>query len=83
GPADSCRVYGSLELNKVQGDFHITARGHGYMEMGAHLEHESKFEETPVVGGGPATSRRSPAGSTWTTWCVSGTRGPSGGGRRG
>ncbi|TXC85858.1 hypothetical protein, partial [Streptomyces sp. ISID311] len=41
GPADSCRVYGSLELNKVQGDFHITARGHGYMEMGAHLEHES------------------------------------------
>ncbi|KAI5210189.1 hypothetical protein AUEXF2481DRAFT_34894 [Aureobasidium subglaciale EXF-2481] len=39
--ADSCRVYGSLELNKVQGDFHITARGHGYMEFGQHLDHQS------------------------------------------
>ncbi|KAK3685902.1 endoplasmic reticulum vesicle transporter-domain-containing protein [Podospora appendiculata] len=37
--ADSCRVYGSLQLNKVQGDFHITARGHGYMEFGEHLDH--------------------------------------------
>jgi endoplasmic reticulum-Golgi intermediate compartment protein 2 len=36
---DSCRIYGSLELNKVQGDFHITARGHGYMEFGEHLDH--------------------------------------------
>ncbi len=36
---ESCRVYGSLEGNKVQGDFHITARGHGYMEMGEHLDH--------------------------------------------
>ncbi|KAK4121377.1 DUF1692-domain-containing protein [Parathielavia appendiculata] len=39
--ADSCRVYGSLELNKVQGDFHITARGHGYMEFGEHLDHKA------------------------------------------
>jgi hypothetical protein len=39
-PADSCRVFGTLELNKVQGDFHITARGHGYMEMGEHLDHK-------------------------------------------
>ena len=40
---DSCRIYGSLEGNKVQGDFHITARGHGYMEFGAphHLDHNS------------------------------------------
>ncbi|CAD0016526.1 unnamed protein product [Aureobasidium pullulans] len=38
---DSCRVYGALELNKVQGDFHITARGHGYMEFGQHLDHQS------------------------------------------
>ncbi|KAK4162618.1 endoplasmic reticulum vesicle transporter-domain-containing protein, partial [Cladorrhinum sp. PSN259] len=38
---DSCRIYGSLELNKVQGDFHITARGHGYMEFGEHLDHNS------------------------------------------
>lgn len=35
----SCRVYGSLEGNKVQGDFHVTARGHGYMEFGQHLDH--------------------------------------------
>ena len=38
-PGSSCRVYGSLEGNKVQGDFHITARGHGYMEFGQHLDH--------------------------------------------
>lgn len=36
---DACRVFGSLEGNKVQGDFHITARGHGYMELGEHLDH--------------------------------------------
>jgi hypothetical protein len=40
--ADSCRIYGSMEGNKVQGDFHITARGHGYMEFGQHLEHTCK-----------------------------------------
>lgn len=39
GPQDACRIYGSLDGNKVQGDFHITARGHGYMEFGDHLEH--------------------------------------------
>lgn len=39
GQDEACRVYGSLEGNKVQGDFHITARGHGYMEFGEHLEH--------------------------------------------
>ncbi|KAL2817299.1 endoplasmic reticulum vesicle transporter-domain-containing protein [Aspergillus cavernicola] len=37
--ADSCRVYGSLEGNKVQGDFHITARGHGYADRQGHLDH--------------------------------------------
>lgn len=40
---DSCRLYGSMHGNKVQGDFHITARGHGYMEFGAHLDHQSKL----------------------------------------
>lgn len=41
--ADSCRIYGSLNLNRVQGDFHITARGHGYAEMFAeHLDHKGK-----------------------------------------
>ena len=41
--ADSCRIYGSMHGNKVQGDFHITARGHGYMEFGQHLDHGCKF----------------------------------------
>ena len=39
---DSCRIFGSLDVNKVQGDFHITARGHGYAELGEHVPHESK-----------------------------------------
>jgi endoplasmic reticulum-Golgi intermediate compartment protein 2 len=43
GEPDSCRIWGSLEGNKVQGDFHITARGHGYMELGMHLDHDSMF----------------------------------------
>ncbi|KAI4235698.1 MAG: hypothetical protein LQ349_002972 [Xanthoria aureola] len=41
GAGRSCRIFGSLEGNKVQGDFHITARGHGYMEMGDHLDHDA------------------------------------------
>ena len=41
--ADACRVYGSLEGNKVQGDFHITARGHGYAEFMTHLDHSGMF----------------------------------------
>lgn len=36
---DSCRIYGSLEGNKVQGNFHVTARGHGYREFTPHLDH--------------------------------------------
>lgn len=40
---DSCRVYGALALNKVQGDFHITARGHGYQEFGQHLDHSGRL----------------------------------------
>jgi hypothetical protein len=42
GETDSCRIFGSLDGNKVQGDFHITARGHGYMEFGEHLDHNCK-----------------------------------------
>ncbi|KAF2858225.1 DUF1692-domain-containing protein [Piedraia hortae CBS 480.64] len=38
---NSCRIYGSMHLNKVQGDFHITARGHGYSELAQHLEHNA------------------------------------------
>ncbi|KAI4150751.1 MAG: hypothetical protein LQ341_001035 [Variospora aurantia] len=41
GAGKSCRIFGSLEGNKVQGDFHITARGHGYMELGQHLDHDA------------------------------------------
>ena len=43
GQADSCRIFGSMDLNKVQGDFHITARGHGYRGTGEHLDHDSRF----------------------------------------
>ncbi len=42
-PIDSCRLYGTMHTNKVQGDFHITARGHGYMEFGTHLDHKGTF----------------------------------------
>jgi hypothetical protein len=39
---NACRIYGALEIHKCQGDFHITARGHGYQSFGAaHLDHES------------------------------------------
>lgn len=45
--SDSCRIYGSLEGNKVQGDFHITARGHGYVEWGMeHLDHQGRFADS-------------------------------------
>lgn len=43
GGRGSCRIFGSLAGNKVQGDFHITARGHGYMEFGEHLDHHGRF----------------------------------------
>jgi endoplasmic reticulum-Golgi intermediate compartment protein 2 len=41
---DACRVYGQLEIHKCNGDFHITARGHGYQEVHGrgHLDHDSK-----------------------------------------
>jgi hypothetical protein len=45
GDASACRIYGDMKLNKVQGDFHITARGHGYREWGQqqHLGHEGSI----------------------------------------
>lgn len=49
GQGDSCRIYGSLDLNKVQGDFHVTARGHGYEPFGEHLDHSGKFAALPVT----------------------------------
>ncbi|KAI8943170.1 hypothetical protein NX059_001199 [Plenodomus lindquistii] len=48
GATDSCRIFGSLDGNKVQGDFHITARGHGYQEFGEHLDH-STFNFSHVI----------------------------------
>lgn len=48
--ADSCRIYGSMHGNKVKGDFHITARGHGYMEFGQHLDHSSKSPKSASIG---------------------------------
>jgi len=41
GSGSSCRIYGSMGVNRVQGDFHITAKGHGYWEDGAHVDHQS------------------------------------------
>lgn len=40
---DSCRIFGSLEGNKIESDLHITARGHGYLEFSEHLDHNSMF----------------------------------------
>lgn len=37
----SCRIYGSMNVNRVQGDFHITAKGHGYGFSGQHIDHNS------------------------------------------
>ncbi|EKD21337.1 uncharacterized protein L3040_000627 [Drepanopeziza brunnea f. sp. 'multigermtubi'] len=46
---DSCRIFGNLEVNKVQGELHITARGHGYQELAAgHLDHHA-FNFSHVV----------------------------------
>lgn len=53
GGGDSCRIYGSLDLNKVQGDFHITARGHGYAEFGEHLDHNCKSHHIILPPTGP------------------------------
>lgn len=48
GEGDSCRIFGSLDLNKVQGDFHLTARGHGYRDYGEHLGHGGKSPPPPL-----------------------------------
>jgi hypothetical protein len=47
-PIDACRLYGSMESNKVMGDFHITARGHGYQDVGGHLDHTGSSLRYPV-----------------------------------
>ncbi|KAF9317250.1 hypothetical protein BG003_001007 [Podila horticola] len=35
---DACRIAGSFEANKLSGNMHITAVGHGY--AGAHIDHK-------------------------------------------
>jgi len=49
GDGDSCRIFGNMDLNKVQGDFHITARGHGYIEFGEHLDHNGMSMLSPPL----------------------------------
>jgi hypothetical protein len=65
---DSCRIFGSLEGNKVQGDFHITARGHGYMEFGLeqHLDHSSRLSMSALLGpAGPNFLSTMLRGASW------------------
>lgn len=38
--APACHIYGSIPVNKVQGDFHITAKGYGYRDR-SHVGIES------------------------------------------
>ncbi len=49
GQGGACRIYGNMELNKVQGDFHITARGHGYVDFEEHLDHTGMSTPSPLV----------------------------------
>ncbi|KAF8251182.1 DUF1692-domain-containing protein, partial [Wilcoxina mikolae CBS 423.85] len=44
----SCRIYGSMAVNRVMGDFHITAAGHGYGSTGQHIDHKT-FNFSHVV----------------------------------
>ncbi|RUS32729.1 hypothetical protein BC938DRAFT_474494 [Jimgerdemannia flammicorona] len=39
GDDGACRILGSFEVNKVNGNLHITSLGHGY--SGAHTEHDA------------------------------------------
>jgi hypothetical protein len=50
--ARSCRVFGSLDVNRMQGDIHVTAKGHGYWDGGAHIDHRSMSEIYPPGVGG-------------------------------
>ncbi|RKP13331.1 endoplasmic reticulum vesicle transporter-domain-containing protein, partial [Piptocephalis cylindrospora] len=39
GNGDGCRVYGSMDVAKIHGNFHVTAKGHGH--GGEHVAHDS------------------------------------------
>ena len=42
-----CRIRGSVPVNKVAGNLHITALGHGY--GGAHVPHEGTHSQCPLL----------------------------------
>lgn len=46
-PFDACRVHGSLTLNKVAGNFHITG-GRSIQFSSGHIHISSFFDETPL-----------------------------------
>lgn len=46
-PFDACRVHGSLTLNKVAGNFHITA-GKSIHFASGHIHIANMFEENPL-----------------------------------
>lgn len=46
-PYDACRLHGSLTLNKVAGNFHITA-GKSLHFSGGHIHISSFFDERPM-----------------------------------
>lgn len=46
-PFDACRVHGSLTLNKVAGNFHITA-GKSIHFASGHIHIQNLFDEVPL-----------------------------------
>lgn len=46
-PYDACRVHGSLTLNKVAGNFHITA-GKSIHFASGHIHIQNLFDEVPL-----------------------------------
>lgn len=42
-----CRIYGTIPINRVQGDFHITAEGYGY--MGSEIASEDELNFTHYI----------------------------------
>ena len=37
--ANACRIYGSMDIHRVEGELHFTAAGHGYYDL-PHLQHD-------------------------------------------
>lgn len=45
--APGCRIYGAIPVNRVKGDFHITAKGYGYRDR--TITHEQSLNFTHVI----------------------------------